>query len=363
MMAELIGALMPDPLVRGVGRLLAERGPKRFVKELAHTLPVGGSVRLVVVKQRPGQRVVLRIDAVRGGVEHSWYAKLLRGLSGGDPERLRRMSELATRAAAEGVRIPSPCAYLRRYRAIVFETLGGAPLVACGLRAGGADDPAAAGADRPAGDAQILRRVGSVLAKLHDLPPPRDRVEARAFELGRIERLRQGIMVHRADLAVEFEQALVALAVPRDSDSSRAASMGTIHGDLHPLQIFVPSASDDPVTEVVILDWDAACLGDAERDLGNMVAHLELERELGHVSPDVAREWTGSLLAGFRDVREYDPALFQWYRRASLLRLAALHSNPSFGHSPPNPVRLAPALIRAAGLHPQHGSEAGTARR
>lgn len=121
--------------------------------------------------------------------------------------------------------------------------------------------------------------------------------------------------------------ALVRLAEPafadeldRDLDGAGASEVGMpagetafIHGDLHPLQILVG-------TQLVVLDWERARMGEREEDLGNFLAHLAWE------AFDSAPAAWAALTRGYaRAHGKFEAARVVAHARAALARVRAIH--------------------------------------
>ena len=100
-----------------------------------------------------------------------------------------------------------------------------------------------------------------------------------------------------------------------------------------------------------MLDWDCLRLGEPEQDLANFVAHLDLEATRGALPKTDGTVLGESFLAGYAAVRATDSERIAAHRRATLIRLAALHADPEFGALPPNPTRLAEDLLALAVPH------------
>ncbi len=336
MIPILEGTIHPDAALRGVTRLLEAGGPKRLLKDLAGALEIPPPDRIRVIRQRMGQRMVLRVDATDSRRADAYFVKLTRSSASASDQRLAWQREAAKVAARFGVIIPAPVATLPRFRAVVYPAISASPFLPCI----GGEEPSRAGGRVPAPALPPL--LGASLASLHAQLPHPDRVEAIGEERGRIERALAALAAKGIEAPAGLINRLeeTARRVPPESAPGQRA---VIHGDLHPLQILAPDPARDAA--IVILDWDVAAMGDAERDLGNLVAHFTLESEMGHIAEATARRWTSDLLEGYAAIRRVDPARFEYYRRTTLLRIAALHADPSFGHAPPNSPDLAGRLL------------------
>lgn len=329
------GLILPDATVRGVARLMEPDGPKRFLKDLAAALEIERPTRIRVVRQRLGQRMVLRVDGVGHLGEESFYAKLIRSASAASEEKLTWQTAMAEAAAFQGVTVPRPLAYLPRFRAVIYRAIPSRPWLPC--------SPVAAAAQEPSGRAVLdPRDLGRAIARLHETLPHPAATEGIAEEWRRLERAEEKLAKHRVDLLPLFRERLRSIAGRPPADS-RSEERVTIHGDLHPMQILVPVPNG--TTSLGILDWDGSVVGDCERDLGNLIAHLQMEGEMGHLSEEAVPRWESQLLSGYSEIRAVEWARLEHYRRATILRIAALHADPSFGHSPPNPSTLPARML------------------
>lgn len=300
-----VGQLRPDDGVKGVSKLLAPGGPEKLARELGLEPPR----RVVVIKQRLGQRAIVRFES-----ERNLYVKLIRSSAGA--RRLADQQRIAEEAAACGVAVPRPIAWVDRFRALAFEEVAGAPLLG-----GGDVSP------------DTLRAVGAALGRLHQSLSSPETDSGRDVELTRLDRARDVLDSLRPELTPTFDRTRPNGAIP---ETVRV----TIHGDFYPSQVLVR-----PDGTIAVLDWDECARGEAERDLANFTAHLELEVAGRRAESLVAERGIEAFLEGYRSVRGFDAECFAWYRRATLLRLAALYADPSFGPFPPNPRDLAERLL------------------
>lgn len=322
----MVGTLMVDPDVRGVEKLLEENGPKRFLRDFVGTLPWDGPLQILVIKQRLGQRAVLRVDGldpVSRERAESWFVKLIRSSDG--EKRRAALVRISEEARALGVQVPEPLAFLPRFRALVFEEAAGEPLF-----------PATGALDGARCEGAFFA-VGQSLAQLHQRLTPPERSGNRERELERIERARAVLLEHRPLLRERFDAALG----NQTFDLATGPSLVALHGDFYPTQVLF----DKERSALAFLDWDEACRGEAEQDVGNFVAHVDLEAARERLSTTAAESLIQLFLRGYDSVRAVDTERFAWYRRASLLRLAGLYSRPDFGALPPNDPTLAERLL------------------
>lgn len=87
-----------------------------------------------------------------------------------------------------------------------------------------------------------------------------------------------------------------------------------VHGDLHPAQILVGP-------DIALLDWDAAHPGEAEEDLGNLLAHLEWAADGA-----AAAAWPPLSAAYRASGRSIRASRVATHARLSLLRILAIHA-------------------------------------
>ncbi len=138
-----------------------------------------------------------------------------------------------------------------------------------------------------------VRETGYALAELHGLPLP---------ELPRRDQ--------RQEQVLEELVATVRVLCPEAVDDAasiagRAASfvradespLVLVHGDFYAKQAIVQS------NRVALLDLDQAAVGMAAFDLGNFIAHLELEVARGKIGAEAAAAHSRSFLAGYASHR------------------------------------------------------------
>ncbi len=369
------GILREDPRLRGVTRLLALGGERALIRDLLAGLPDIGEYPseawVRAVKQRPGQRALLEVmlnwragvpagegvpgsNQARGDARTSsvtsrrrWFVKCVRSRSQLSAERLDLMRAVSVRAAGTGISVPPPVAILSRFRAVAYEAAEGLPLLTL-IRA--RRDPT------PDNWPSHLGRATAALHRaLAESPLP----FAPGAETGRTiaEELAAAfarVRTHRPELIERFEAAAsdVLADLERGMPATRVdrGLKWAIHGDFHPAQVLIgPEREDGGV--FTVLDWDCLRLGEPEQDLANFVAHLDLEATRGALPKTDGTVLGESFLAGYAAVRATDSERIAAHRRATLIRLAALHADPEFGALPPNPTRLAEDLLALAVPH------------
>ncbi len=152
--------------------------------------------------------------------------------------------------------------------------------------------------------------LGATLRQAHaahgGASPPADQL-AGAIRAGRkqVELVRMAEPAFADDLDAQLSAALPADAKP--------GHVAWIHGDLHPLQVVVGE-------ELVVLDWERARVGEAEEDLGNLLAHLAWEAF--DAAPSA---WTAFVGGYARAGGAWDQGLVVAHARAALVRVRAVH--------------------------------------
>lgn len=346
------GSLLCDPEIKGVSRLLARDGPEKLARDLARAFGITGPLRATVIKQRPGQRALLRVDRLVGDMAEglaedgitdvteevrpgrSWFIKLLRRK---DEGRFLELRTLAAQASALGVAAAGPVGFLPRFRAWVYDAAPGHPVLACC-----APSPARRGDTLRDDHAERFRLLGDHLARVHSgiaLPLARS---GREEERDRVLRAREALARHRPELLPLFDTEAAAWYHSMPTEASEEC---VIHGDLYPAQVlWLSRPGERPV--ITLLDWDLACTGEAERDVGNLEAHLVLETLRGHATAEETTRWMGALRRAYETMCPLRPSLLRWFVKGSLLRLAGLYAQPGFGPHLPNAPRLSESLLR-----------------
>jgi ABC-type multidrug transport system ATPase subunit/aminoglycoside phosphotransferase (APT) family kinase protein len=331
--------LQPDPSVRGVTRLLREKGPVEFLESLSAVVDLGRDPKLTFVKQRVGQRAVIRIDGGKGAEGQSWFAKLQRSSKG--EERAEHMGRIADEAGSLGLSVPKPVAYLNDFRALVIEGVDGSPALSCSREM----------ERKRVANPEVFRRIGEALARVHHGLTPPDKPAGLDVERERLQKVLSVMSEYRPALLQKYESAVGRWWDERPSAAPDVEA--ALHGDFYPSQVLVGSTSTESSRPTLaFLDWDEACRGRPERDVGNFLAHITLEVVRRHLTSEESSALQSEFQSGYREVADLDGGHLEWYRRASLLRLSALHARPGFGADPPNPEYLAKGLLMAAAPGP-----------
>lgn len=298
-----------DSLLQSLNRAVATSG-RRVVEITAASL----------VHERPGRRrTYLAHVRVRRGdaalVSEVWYAKEY-----ATTKAARSFHKLAAihEAAPRGVRVPEPVGYSAEDRLVVTKEVPGPSLEAVLRNGSRLDVPIRLG------------EVGEALAGLHEverssLPeaiaaafephgPGQERdVLAKARERFAAAPL-EGDLRRRMDATVERALSLLGESAP--------AAPRLLHRDLHPGQILPTTGG------VVLLDTDESAFGEPELDVGNLAAHLILERARHEL--EGAPEWVEAFQSGYRRRAALRPDRVAVYTASTLLRLASLErvANP-----------------------------------
>jgi ATP-binding cassette subfamily B protein len=326
--------LLPDPALKGVERLLRPRGREKFLREVSVLAPVDRRSRLTLLKQRVGQRAVLRIDPPPSpkAPQRRVFVKLVRGSGGVRRLEMQRMAHDA--AMRLGFDVPRPIGFLRRYRAVLLEEARGRPVL---------EHPE--GCERT----RIFGRIGGIIAQVHESFPPVVRERGSEAEEAQVIRAFRRVPGGREDLLRSLQAVLErwrsGFAEMSGGPPARAV---TIHGDFYPQQVLVSPCPNAAAPTLALLDWDETCVGDGERDVANFEAHLVLEQLRGRIAPEEADDLRNAFRRGYEELRRPRQGVLGWYLTGSLLRLAALYSRSDFGPYPSNPRWLAPELVKRA---------------
>lgn len=274
-----------------------------------------------VVGYRAGRRAV-----VRSG---DGFVKALRPARWVDAVERHRAVAAALTACTGTPAIPALLAADVNRATIRFATLPGEPLRVL----------VAAGVARAA---DVGRRVGSALAAWWSTPPPQCLPT-------------HGAVAERAVLARWHEQA-VSAGVISGAAAERwaalleraAAGLGRIgeteplrllHRDLHAGQVLVT-----PDGSVGLLDLDTASRGDPALDLGNLLAHLDLDVLDGHCDRAAVAAFETAL-----DEMLAPGPRGTWASRVAVYRLAALARLVGVHAFRPGAQARVPALLLAGG--------------
>lgn len=322
-----------DPALPGLVRLLGPKGEVSFRKVLEEYTEVATPIRIRARKQRLGQRALLYVeqgDFMRGaspsgrtgGRAPNLFVKLFRSRSSRPFERAATAARLA---GAAGLEVPKILGWNDRFRALIMEEASGTSWW-----------------DLPAADRlSTVSSLARSLAQMHlaDVPSGWTEVESEGSRLTRVRaRAENRGCDDWLSLKEVWDKSVAGLLFEPTLELSPAAP---IHGDVYPDQLL---ATRD--TRVILLDWDVAGIGSPARDVGNFVAHLDLEILRGRLTEEEGAALSLAFLEPFARLG----ADVQWHRRSTHLRLAALYSDPGFGaRSDLNSPGLAKKLLGATG--------------
>jgi hypothetical protein len=274
----------------------------------------GGVARCIPVGYRPGMRCQIRYELADRSVAFGKIA--VERVPGDAFRRHARLSQQLVDAGAK-LRLPPALTYVEELGLSVIAAAGGDSLHRC-LRQG-------------RGDALDIERIAVALARLHELDlegierahRPSDELELLAGWITFV-----GALFPELDAPLRRRQADLLSTRPADT-----AGRALIHRDFYDKQILLSGNT------IVLLDMDTACRGDAEIDLGNFCAHLEL-RALQWKAPGAFADLGHVLLNAYP--LDANAERVSWYRAAALLRLACVYALR------PHWRLLAPALITIA---------------
>ena len=240
--------------------------------------------RFSAAGHRLGKRAALR--------EASGERFLFLRAAGGEAKAFARVSEAYRRLSEAGVAASRPLALADGLPGWWAEAVPGRALA-------------------PANeDAATWERFGATLRRAHaahgGASMPTGQLAA-AIRAGR----KQVQLVRLAEPAFADElDAQLSAAPPADAPPGHVA---WIHGDLHPLQVVVGE-------QLVVLDWERARVGEAEEDLGNLLAHLAWEAF--DAAPSA---WTAFQRGYARAGGVWEQRLVVAHARAALARVRAVH--------------------------------------
>jgi len=281
------------------GVLLQPGGADRRLPGLG---PVAAAHGASLVAHRPERRAVVRVSPPRDHragpgprpQAETTYVKLVR------PRRLDR-TVIGARLTVAGVVTPTLRAVDEELGAVTFTELPGRTLFDL------LGDPRTTDAHL----VTVSSAVGDALRRLHrtTVAAPLPRHDA-ATELDVARRWVHLAAEHQllgrraADLHHRLDQAADELAAARTEHA-------LLHRDLHDKQLLLAG------TDVGLLDFDLAALGDPALDLANLLTHLQLRTLQGRCSGERARACATAVLEG------YGHRSGDWQRRLAAYRTTA----------------------------------------
>lgn len=283
--------------------------PAAIAPVLSRHLPINGGAeegRVKVLNHRLGKRCVLRYrlgeaspeadqTRARSAIVKVYEARS--GLGGQVFSVMRNLKESGFGQGAEdGIRIPTPLAYLPEWQLLLMEDVPGST-------------PA-----HP--DLQGMEAAGWALAKLHRCSlevPMRHSVDDEVALLG-------GWVAVIPQVYPELKEGLEeAFAIVRAGlRKCRDGGPTLVHRDYHEKQILVGGA------QTIVIDFDTLCRADPALDVGNFLAHQKLAELQGRGD---ARRLEAAFLDGYRLLAP--PGVFdrvEAYTNSALLRLACLYA-------------------------------------
>jgi len=253
-----------------------------------------------LVAHRPEKRAVVRLAAPQ---QETSYVKLVR------PRRLAR-TVTGARLTVAGVATPAVQAVDERAGRVTFAELPGRMLYDL------LGDPTTTDADL----ATVSSAVGGAVRHLHTSTvvaalPSHDA----AAELDMARRWIHLAAEHQllgqraADLHRFLDQAADRLAAARPAPT-------LLHRDLHDKQLLLDG------TDVGLLDFDLAALGDPALDVANLLTHLQLRSHQGRCSGDRARTCATAVLQGYGHVPGDWQRRLEAYRTTARVRLVCVYA-------------------------------------
>lgn len=218
-----------------------------------------------------------------------------------DKESYQPALRHATAFASRGrLQLARPLGYSEHQRIIVFEWLPGKLLSDWILR--------------PDAQGKTLEAVGDALVQVHGQDPSGLACQTRHAEAARVQDAATEVAHLCPHLA---HQARVLGEKMAHFLLSRPQAHTPLHGDFYAKQVLI----DQDV--VAVIDFDDAVRGDPAADLGNFVAHLDLDALRGHFSWNRAQQLSQAFLEGYRQAtRQTLPPHVGLYQASALLRLA-----------------------------------------
>lgn len=315
--------VLPFPFDYRLPALVEAMDPTLVAPRLAAALGVESVSVLRAEPQRyvPEKRCQIRYDVeLPSGASATVFGKVMADDRG---ERIAGwMSTLHGALATEsGAAVPEPLGYIEPWRLFLQRAVPGATLYA----------------RQRAGDVclDVYEAVAKTLADIHATPLDGLSTHDAAHEcqlVGDALTKRTLSPTLHADAAVALEQ-LAAAAV-----HLRRHPPVTSHRDFYDKQVLSTGRRH------FVIDFDTLALAPRELDLGNFVAHLHLRALQGHITGFAAQAIAESFLEAYRRRAALDDDVLDWFRRATLLRLATIYAiRPGLDH-------LAAPLVAAARL-------------
>ncbi len=148
-------------------------------------------------------------------------------------------------------------------------------------------------ADLEASSATIYRKLGSSIARLHQVRPHADFPRFNRLETNEMRSSLQTIMNVRPDVAVQAANLLEKISAYSISDEPGVC----LHGDVHPKNAIW---NDGALT---LIDLDQVSTGPAAADIGSFLAGLQYRVCVGQMSPEHRADIAKNFLAGYAEIR------------------------------------------------------------
>ncbi len=262
-----------DAELRPLARLSRAGDRARLLSAVSAVDPSASTGRLVTLAYKPERRYVA-----------AWTPE-------GQPSAtLRLHAEAYSRALSAArllrscgdLRVPSLIGHADRWRAMLVDWVRGTSLIDV-LHAPEADV------------ASVFARVGAALAELHAQAP------TGLPALGRAE-IATAVNAASAHVAwtlpdVSGRASSLAQRVTQTLSGDWASVATAVHGDFYAKQVLIDAG------HVAIVDLDDAALGDPMVDVGNFVAHLELDVVRGRLPADTAARAGAAFVSGYAVAR------------------------------------------------------------
>lgn len=197
-------------------------------------------------------------------------------------------------------RIPQPIAYLDQWRALLMEDVTGVAL-------SDLSEPE---------QLQGVASAGRCLAKLHRTRPKVIDRYSVDDETNLLDGWVSLVSAVHTELMSPAQQALQRVSM--ELDRCRQFEPALVHRDFYEKQVLMDGV------DTILVDFDTLCVSDPALDVGNFLAHLELNRLQRIIEVDGADL---AFLEGYGSRQSMDfHARVATYTRAALLRLACLYS-------------------------------------
>lgn len=275
--------------VRGRGVLVQRPGADRRLRALPE---LAAEPSATVVTHRPERRAVLRIE----GPARRWTKVV-------PPGRLERLLAGMAHVRVLGTAVPQLEAVDEDGGVSVWSDLPGMALADL--------------VGRSADAAAAVAGTGALLRRLHRIPPPSGPLHDAAAEAAVLRRWLNHLAVF--DPATHDGAEPLLAPVAGLLAAHRPQRMTTVHRDLHDGQIIIGGLG------VGLLDPDTVSAGEAELDLGNLIAHIRLAACQGRCTQEEATATAEALLDAYGQDAISSEAL-RAYTAAALLRLVGVHA-------------------------------------